>query len=609
MNRAAEIVWQRLEMGSGLWSENCWRACWQGSVFILLAWVLCRLIPALSPGLRHWLWLLACLKLALGLFWAAPLVVPVRAGSLPAALVAPAPARAAITPSLSGTGREYGSAPMALPAPEQAKPMLSGRTFLFIAWLCGVWVGIALAGRETWALYRLCRTARSLDDTPLAAQARELGVLMGLARMPRLAEADAISAPLVIGLLRPLILLPPDFATHFSADEARLALAHEMAHIRRGDLWLSLIPVLAQTLFFFFPPVWLACREWLTAREAACDYEAVTITDAPPVLYGNLLLKLVSQEKAPSIGMLRGALGATANYHTLKSRLAWLKRQTRSAQPLPPRMRLAAALTCMPCLIVLCPWHIQAARLPIAPPAAPSADIAPMPANPVNTLALDLHVGGDPRKHYLLIGTQTPAPSGGYHLLVVLPGGDGSANFQYFVKRIQAFGLPPGYLVAELIAPQWTQAQARSLVWPTQTNTLPGVGFSTEAFVEDVIRDVKTRVSINSRSVFTLGWASGGPACYAAALQPTTQTRGAFIAMSVFTPSSLPPLAGARGRRFFLHQPLDTNMAPLDMATQARSQLRAQGADVELVTYEGGYGWHGHVYPQIRRGIEWLEKP
>ena len=253
MNRAAEIVWQHLEMGSGLWSENCWRACWQGSVFILLAWGLCRLLPALSPGVRHWLWLLACLKLALGLFWAAPLVVPVRAGSLPAALVTPAPARTARTPSLSGTGREYGNAPTALPAPEQAKPMLSWRMVLFAGWLCGVLAGVALAGRETLALRRLCRSVRSLDDTPLAAQARELGVLMGLARMPRLTESNAISAPLVIGPLRPLILLPPDFATHFSGEEARLALAHELAHIRRGDLWLKSDSGFGANAVFLFP--------------------------------------------------------------------------------------------------------------------------------------------------------------------------------------------------------------------------------------------------------------------------------------------------------------------------------------------------------------------
>lgn len=608
---AAEIMARlRLETWSEWWCENCWRACWQGGLFILLAFAVCRLLPALSPRVRHGLWLLACVKLALGLFWAAPLPLSVPANSLPAALVTPAPIASASAPILRGTGANVGKVPTALP-PAPVKTLISGRTVLFLAWLCGLLVGLALAVREALTLFHLCRSAASLEDTPLGAQARELGARMGLSRVPHLREAETLSAPLVVGLLRPLILLPPNFANRFSPEETHLALAHELAHIRRGDLWLNLAPVLAQTLFFFFPPAWFACREWLTAREAVCDQDALAITNAPPAVYGHLLLKLVSQEKAPPANLLRGSLGATANYHTLKTRLAWLKQQTRPARLSPRLVRLAAAFAAIPSLLLLMPWHIRAASVPAS---SPDASITPQGGasaainDPADTPALDLRAGGDSRKRYLLIGTRAPAPTDGYRLLVVLPGGAGGEDFQHFVKRIQAWGLPPGYLVAELIAPQWSKAQAHDLVWPTRTNTLPGVKFPTETFIEDVIRDVKTRYALDSRYVFTLGWASGGPACYATSLQPDTQTRGAFIAMSVFIPDSLPPLRGARNRHFFLHQPLDTDMAPLDMATQARAQLRAQGAQVELTTYEGGYGWHGPVYAQIRRGLDWLEQ-
>ena len=611
MMGAAEIVARlRLETWSVWWCENCWRACWQGGLFILLAFVLCRLLPALSPRVRHGLWLLACVKLALGMFWAAPLPLPVPVNSLPAALVTPAPASSSPVPLLRGTGANVSSATAILP-PAPAGTLISGRALLFLAWLCGLLFCGALAVREALALSRLCRRARCLEDTLLGAQARELGARMGLARVPHLREAETLSTPLVVGLLRPLILLPPHFAERFSPEEARLALAHELAHIRRGDLWLNLAPVLAQTLFFFFPPTWFACREWMTAREAVCDQDALAITHAPPAVYGNLLLKLVSQEKAPPANLLRGALGATANYHTLKTRLAWLSRQTRPARRSARLGRLAAAFAAVPGLLLLTPWHIRAASVPAPGFADAIASHGSAPAtseDPADTPALDLRAGGDPRKRYLLIGTRAPAPTDGYRLLVVLPGGAGGDDFQYFVKRVQARGLPPGYLIAELIAPQWSKAQAHDLVWPTRINTLPGVKFPTETFVEDVIRDVKTRYAVNSRYVFTLGWASGGPACYAAALQPNTQTRGAFIAMSVFIPASLPSLQSARNRHFFLHQPLDTDMAPLDMATQARSQLRAQGATVELTTYEGGYGWHGPVYAQIRRGVDWLEQ-
>jgi predicted esterase len=43
------------------------------------------------------------------------------------------------------------------------------------------------------------------------------------------------------------------------------------------------------------------------------------------------------------------------------------------------------------------------------------------------------------------------------------------------------------------------------------------------------------------------------------------------------------------------------------MAERARDELRGLGAKTELRTYDGGHGWHGDVYGEIRRGIAWLE--
>ena len=48
---------------------------------------------------------------------------------------------------------------------------------------------------------------------------------------------------------------------------------------------------------------------------------------------------------------------------------------------------------------------------------------------------------------------------------------------------------------------------------------------------------------------------------------------------------------------------------PIRMAETARDTLREHGAAVELMTYEGGHGWRGDVYGNLRRGIDWLESP
>ena len=79
-------------------------------------------------------------------------------------------------------------------------------------------------------------------------------------------------------------------------------------------------------------------------------------------------------------------------------------------------------------------------------------------------------------------------PKGGYKLLIVLAGGDGSEAFHPFVKRIYEHGLPRGYLLAQLVAVKWTPNQ--QIVWPQEKNRVPKMKFSTEEFIESVIADI-----------------------------------------------------------------------------------------------------------------------
>lgn len=220
----------------------------------------------------------------------------------------------------------------------------------------------------------------------------------------------------------------------------------------------------------------------------------------------------------------------------------------------------------------------------------------------------DLRAGGNQKMRYALIGPKPGAkePADGWRLLVVLPGGSADHKFHPFVKRILKNALPDNYLIAQPIAVRWTRRQARRLVWPSERNMMPRVGFSTEQFVTELIRDVQKRRKIDARYVFTLGWSSGGPPCYAISLQEQTPVTGTFVAMSVFQPNKLPPLERAKGRSFYLlHSPED--WIPIGQAEQARDALRRHGARVELTTYPGGHGWRGGTYTMIRSGVEWLE--
>jgi predicted esterase len=221
----------------------------------------------------------------------------------------------------------------------------------------------------------------------------------------------------------------------------------------------------------------------------------------------------------------------------------------------------------------------------------------------------DRLVGDDPNKRYFLIGPDqsAEAPASGYKLLIVLPGGDGSADFHPFVKSIFTNALSKDYVLAQLVAPKWSPEQAESIVWPTKGLPWDGMKFTTEEFITAVVNDVAKRLPIDPACIFTLSWSSSGPAAYAASLTEKSPIAGSLVAMSVFKPAQLPDLKSANDKAYYiLHSPDD--FIPMSFPESARDQLASNGAATTLQTYEGGHGWHGDVFGNIRAGIEWLQK-
>jgi predicted esterase len=229
----------------------------------------------------------------------------------------------------------------------------------------------------------------------------------------------------------------------------------------------------------------------------------------------------------------------------------------------------------------------------------PEADIKDVP-NESRTIA------GDPKMRYFLIGKGKGEPAEGYKLLLLMPGGDGSADFNPFIRRIWKGALPSGYLICQLVAPKWSDDQFEQIVWPTNKRRWATMKFSTEQFIDAVLTDVKRTAKIDPKSIYTLSWSSSGPAAYAIALS-NNSVRGSFIAMSVYKPEDLPSSSAAKGRGFYLlHSPEDR--IPISMARKAVDELGKAGAKITLDTYPGGHGWKGDVFGMIRKGVEWLEK-
>ncbi len=165
-------------------------------------------------------------------------------------------------------------------------------TGLFPAWyLVGTWIFNRRARR--WS-----RRAGEEALQICEAVRKELG----LRRAPPLRVSTAVDSPMVIGLFRPLLLLPGE---DFAPEELAFILRHELTHYRRRDLWYRLTLLAANALHWFNPLIWLMRREAERDLELTCDDAVVAGRDeAERRAYSEALLSSIHRQK----GLSRAAL-------------------------------------------------------------------------------------------------------------------------------------------------------------------------------------------------------------------------------------------------------------------------------------------------------------
>lgn len=139
---------------------------------------------------------------------------------------------------------------------------------------------LALAGlRLLWAvrwLRRLWRTSRPLIDDGLTAELESLQQHYGLRGPVLLRETTALTQAAVIGWRRPVILLPADWS-EWSAAELRLVLAHELAHVRQGDVCWRWLAEIVLTVHAYQPLVYWLQRRLVLEQELAADRAAAEV--------------------------------------------------------------------------------------------------------------------------------------------------------------------------------------------------------------------------------------------------------------------------------------------------------------------------------------------
>jgi GWxTD domain-containing protein len=147
--------------------------------------------------------------------------------------------------------------------------------WLALFWMTGVVIIQVRGAGGWWAARRLrcrgvCQPTREWQD-----RLQRLSARLRVSRTVTLLESCLVEAPVVIGHVKPVILMPIGLLTGLPAGQIESILLHELAHVRRYDYLVNLAQVLVESILFYHPAVWWVSGVIRAERENCCDDVAV----------------------------------------------------------------------------------------------------------------------------------------------------------------------------------------------------------------------------------------------------------------------------------------------------------------------------------------------
>lgn len=319
------------------------------SVLILFVMLIRRPVAKyLGPKTAYALWALPVIRL----FLPAIPILPTKVLDTPMA-----------NPSMTNVG-EFIITPATVL--ETAPPVINGSLVSLYVWILGA--GLFLI----WQIIRQRNFTTELTQsthTPsqnLEVKLAEAAASLDAKKLPVIRMSSQGRGPLVTGLWRPVIVLPENFETEFTQEQQTHALAHELSHIRHGDLWIAAGAIVFRALNWPNPLVHFAAPQFRADQEAACDARVIArLGDdrSTKTAYADTLLRAARLSRNPISPL---PVGLTMS-NPLKERLMILKNNPSNRRSL--RMVLAGAAG----LALLATAPLTSAQVP-TPPATPDMD-------------------------------------------------------------------------------------------------------------------------------------------------------------------------------------------------------------------------------------------
>lgn len=262
-----------------------------GGTLIICAVFLARLLLQNRVHRTVWLilWAVAALRLLL------PFTVASSVSVFNLSVFAPVPAAA----STAATSSTIPSAAIAVQPSAQDTPQISIKTVLVSAWLAG---SVMVGGYFVASHLRARRRYRFAIPTQLPDVDARI----------RVKELEGLQSPLTYGVFTPVVLLPGGMKE--DTERCRRVLAHELAHIRHGDVAHKAVLLAAVAVHWFNPFVWLMLFTASQDMEMRCDADAIRALNGARSEYAKTLIQAEETK-------LRGYLQAGFSFSSTAQRL------------------------------------------------------------------------------------------------------------------------------------------------------------------------------------------------------------------------------------------------------------------------------------------------
>jgi bla regulator protein blaR1 len=281
---------------------------WQSTLVMGVTWLATLALRTNRPRVRYWLWVAASVKFLVPFSWLVSLGAQFEWRTAPP-----------ITQPAATFVMEQILAPPVVtaapaPAPMPVQPVAALPWVLASVWVLGCVVVLFWWWRQSRPLRTALREAKPIELAP-EHDVEDLVVLSSVSTIE----------PGVVGVWRPILLLPNGLVERLTSTQLKAVIAHERCHIRCYDNLAAAIHMLVETLFWFHPVVWWLERRLVDERERACD-EAVLIAGNDPVDYAEGILTVCRYTVSAPLACVTGVSGAD-----LRARIESIGRNHRGA--------------------------------------------------------------------------------------------------------------------------------------------------------------------------------------------------------------------------------------------------------------------------------------